>query len=153
MCASSVKRPVKACAKGGHGNQPPPSIPPEPAFHPAICAWGWFVFSIYLSKTSKSQPLNISHAWMIEAVFQQQSVPHSNCYKHSHLGTTTATADFIFFTEELYWSYWRWRWQWEISKVFELENIWNGPRWFHPHKNTTILHFSRDWRNLTISSL
>ncbi len=50
------------------------------------------MFSIYLSKTSNSQPLIVTHGRMIDAVFQQNSASHSNCYKHSHLLTATATA-------------------------------------------------------------
>lgn len=153
MCARSVKRPVKAWAKGGYGNQPPPSIPPEPAFHPAICAWGLVcVFHLFIKNiqesTLKYKPCVDDWCCVSGAV----------CSTFKPLQTFTpgnyhCNPWFFFLTEEIHWSYWRWRWQWEISKVFKLENIWNGPRWFHPHENTTILHFSRDWRNLTISSL
>lgn len=95
----------------------------------------WFVFSIYLSKTSNSQPLNVTHGWMIDGVFQQHSVPLSNCYKHSHLGTTNSNRSF-FFTEELYWSNRSWSWQCEMqTRVisqglgFKLANIWTCPSW------------------------
>ena len=60
------------------------------------------MFAIYLSKKKKnpssSQRLNATNGWMIDAVYQRHFVSHSNCCKHSHLGTTNCNRNrFLFF--------------------------------------------------------
>lgn len=97
MCVCSVKRPVKACAKGGYSKKPPPSNPPEPAFHPSICVWGLvgFVFSTYLSNTSHSQSWNVPKDGSLMLLSSNNMVSYG--YKYSHLGTSNCSHSLFVF--------------------------------------------------------
>ena len=120
MCARSVKRPVKSCAKGGYSNQPPPTIPPEQAFHPAICVWGLVcVCYLFIEKKQNIQQSTLKCNRRVDDWCCLSSALQTVANIHTwELPTATATFFFclFFFIGELYGSYWRWGWEWETQK-------------------------------------